>query len=79
MLLGPSRLPERGGQRGHTVDVRGGHPSLRLFGRDAPEVKLAGRSQGCGPHGAAVRSLTSWDASNGRKFAAKPSTKSLLA
>ena len=34
--------------------------------------------QGCGPHGAGVRSLTSWDATNGRNFAAKPSTKSWL-
>src|SRR5437870_214744 len=32
-----------------------------------------------GPHGAAISSLTSWDASKGRNFTAKPSTKSLLA
>ena len=35
-------------------------------------------SQGCGPHGAAVSSLTSWDTSNGRNYAANPSMKSLL-
>src|SRR3984893_736780 len=35
--------------------------------------------QGCGPHGAAVKSLTSCDITSGRNFDAKPSTKSLLA
>jgi hypothetical protein len=34
---------------------------------------------GCGPHGAAVSSLTSCVMTSGRNFEAKPSTKSLLA
>jgi hypothetical protein len=33
---------------------------------------------GCGPHGAAWRSFTSWVISSGRNFEAKPSTKSLF-
>src|SRR5262249_36111704 len=33
---------------------------------------------GCGPHGAAWSSLTSWVITSGRNFAAKPSTKSLF-
>src|ERR1700738_5495469 len=36
-------------------------------------------SHGCGPHGAAVSSLTSCVMTSGRNFEAKPSTKFLLA
>ena len=58
--------------------------SMRLLHTVRPEKArrhcLTSRSShGCGPHGAAVSSLTSCVMTSGRNFEAKASTKSLLA
>src|ERR1700737_4838912 len=49
----------------------------RHRGRDVSECRLARArsSHGCGPHGAAISSLTSCVMTSGRNFEAKPSTK----
>src|SRR5215467_9155459 len=53
--------------------------SPRRQRRAASWVCRGRSSHGCGPHGAAVSSLTSCVMTSGRNFEAKPSTKSLLA
>src|SRR5262249_51012879 len=53
--------------------------SPRRQSRAASWVCRGRSSHGCGPHGAAVSSLTSCVMTSGRNFEAKPSTKSLLA
>src|SRR5262249_21816293 len=53
--------------------------SQRAWSFEPPVAENGRDDQGCGPHGAAVSSLTSWEATSGRNFTAKPSTKSLLA
>src|SRR3984893_5613975 len=52
----------------------------RHRGRDVSECRRARArsSHGCGPHGAAISSLTSCVMTSGRNFEAKPSTKSVL-
>src|SRR5262249_20307801 len=65
------RLVKRKIEHPQALERRPPHrPPLRSVSRAA--------TQGCGPHGAAVSSLTSWDATSARNFTAKPSMKSLL-
>ena len=61
---------------------RGSSPIWAPAGRrvfPAGDTRLNRVRYGCGPHGAAWSSFTSWVINSGRNFEAKPSTKSLFA